>query len=286
MKKIIFIIISLIFLSGCADRHNMISITKAKNEEAPEMKIHYLDIKNGRCAFIELPNGEYMLWDSGSTNDFPVVYEYLRKLGIKNIDYMVISSNDSYHFGGVVKIVNNFNVHEMYVSKSIPDKTLYKNTAEEAIRNSCKIYTAEAGTEILLQGNLAVSIVAPINETYDDYKDFSLSMMITYGEVNYLMMGNTGEKTENDLVISAEEYLDSDLLSVSYNEQKNISSTAFLQKVGPKYSVIQVFDKKTPKKSTIDTMEILGSYVLRTDVNGNIIISSNSKEITGIRTER
>jgi len=286
MKKIIIIILSLMLFTGCNVSYDVIRTRKMKNEEHPEMKIHYIDIKKGRCAFVELPNGECLLWDSGSTNDFPIIYEYLRKQEVKNIDYMIISSNDSYHLGGAVKIINSFNVCEMYVSKSIPDEVLYKNTAEEAVRYSCIIHTPEAGTEILSQGNLIVSVITPVNENYNNHEDFSLSLMITYGKVNFLMMGNINNKSENDLVASADEYLDSDLISITCSEQKNVPSTAFLQKTSPRYSIIQVFDKKTPKKSTVDTMEILGSYVLRTDVNGNIVITNNSKEITGIRTER
>jgi beta-lactamase superfamily II metal-dependent hydrolase len=134
--------------------------------------------------------------------------------------------------------------------------------------------------------DLTLSVVTPVNDNYENYEDFSLSLMITYGDVNFLMIGCFGEISENDLLKTFGSFIKSDLLSLTCSEERNVPTTAFLQKVSSCYSVIQVFDKKLPKKSMINTMEILGSYVLRTDVNGNIKVTCNSKEITGIRTER
>lgn len=283
MKKLLLIICVILFLGGC-DKNSDIIYMNRKNE-SQELKLHYLDIKNGRCLFAELPNGEYMLVDSGATEDFPTVYEYLRKLNIKNIDYMIISANDKYHLGGASKILSNFIVHEMFVSKSIPDENLYRNMAGEAVRNNCRISIGEPGTEILSYDRINISIISPVHENYLDYEDFSLSIMLTYGDVNYFLMANCTEKTEKDMIMALGDNLKSDLLSTSCNEENNIS-TAFLQSVSPRYSVIQIFNKKIPNKSTLKTMEILGIYVLRTDVNGNIVITSSSKEIININTQR
>jgi len=276
MRKVGLIILILINLMGCSRKNDVIYINQ--KIEMPEMKIHYINIKNGRCTFLELPNGECMLVDCGASSDFPVVYEYLKNLHIKNIDYMIVSENDEYHLGGAIKIINSFSVHEMFVSKRIPNKSLYQNTAGEALRNNCRISNVESGTKILSQNKLNIYA-----ETPDNNEDFSISLIISYGNVKCLLVANFSAKSQNNLATSSGDYLKSDILALPCSEDIH---TAFLQKVSPKYAIIQTFNKKTPNKTTLDTMEILGVYALRTDVNGSIVITCNSEDIINIHTER
>ena len=284
MKKIIGIFVLCIFLTSCASE--TIYIRKKSEIKENELKVHYINLENGKSAIFELPNGECMIVDSGTTEDFPVVFEYLKNLDVKTVDYMVITSNDLYHLGGAKKIIQNFNVHEMYVSKCIRNKKLYDSTANEAVVSKCIIHTAEGGTEILSDDNLSISVASPVNEIYNNPEDYSLSVMISYGNINFFVQGDCGVDSENDMYTSIGKYLKSDVLSVSNSASGFTSSTSFLQKTAPKYAVVQVYGEKKPEKRILKTLEALGIYALRTDVNGNIIITSNSNAIVNINTER
>lgn len=286
MKKIFGLLLLFVFVfTACTDDNEVVYIKKQIDEDVSEMRVHYLNLENGKCTFFELPNGECMMIDTGATEDFPVVYEYLKNLGIKTVDYIVITSNDSYHLGGAKKIIQNFKVQQIHVSKSIRNKKLYQSTADEAVANRCRIYTEEGGNEILTDKNLNITVAGPIYENYDDSADFSLSVMVSYGNTDFLSEGDCGSKSENDMLESIGKYLKSDVLSVPNSASGLTASSAFLQKVSPRYAVIQVFGGNSPQSTVLKTFEALGIYVLRTDVNGNIVITSNSKEIADIKTE-
>ena len=284
MKKLIIILVLCLFLTSCTSE--AIYIKKAEEKDEFPFKAHYIDLENGKSTFFELPNGECMLVDCGTTDDFPKIYEYLKNCDVGIIDYIVITSNDLHHLGGAKKVIQNFTVHEMFVSKCIMNKSLYQSTANEAVSTKCLIHTAEGGTEIYSDDDLNISIVSPINELYNKMEDYALSLMISYGSMNFFVEGDCGLNSEIDMCTSIGKYLKSDVLSVANSGADLTSSTDFLQKISPKYAVIQVFGENKPEKRILKVLEALGTYALRTDTNGNIVITSNKNAIVDIKTER
>lgn len=283
MKKIVGILLVLSLLTGCTGR--MANVEKSC-EETKEMEVHYLDLEKGKCSFFKLPNGENMLIDAGISEDFPTIYEYLRNLEVNVIDYLIVSSNDETHLGGAKKIIQNFNVIEMFVSPRIQNSSLYKTTANEAVLNNCKIHIAEGGTEILNCDKLNISITSPIFETYENSADFALSAMISYGEVSFFSEGDCTQRSENDMVSAIGEYLDCNVVSLPNCGEGLTTSSDFLQKTTPEYAVIQVFGDRVPRQSMLDVLKTFSIYTLRTDVNGNIKITCNDSSITDIKTDR
>ena len=289
MKKLISILfaICVLMISACSNDADVVQIKRVENENEPEkLRAHYLNLQNGKCTLFELPNGECMVVDSGTSEDFPTVYEYIKNLEINNIDYLAITSNDIYHLGGAVKLLQNFNVNNVYVSKRITNKSLYQSMANEAVSSGCNIYIAEGGSEILSDNDLNITVAGPIYENYDKTEDFSLSIIISYGGTEFFSEGDCSIESENDMLAALGKYLKSDVLSVPNSASGHTSSTAFLQKVSPRYAVVQVYGEDIPQNTVIKTFETLGIFVLRTDVNGNIVITSDSKSISDIKTER
>ena len=60
-------------------------VNKDNNLEGELLKVNYIDVGQGDSIFIELPNGETMLIDSGERNYDKKVISYIDTLGYKNI---------------------------------------------------------------------------------------------------------------------------------------------------------------------------------------------------------
>jgi competence protein ComEC len=75
--------------------------------------------------------------------------------------------------------------------------------------------------------------------------------------------------------------LNSKVLKVAHHGSKNSSSEKFLEKVSPELAVISVGENKYghPHKETLEILEKYGIRVLRTDLNGDIKIISDGKNI-------
>jgi len=78
------------------------------------LKVHFIDVGQGDCSFIELPDGKTMLIDAGKKEYGKTVVKYINKLGYEKIDYVVASHADSDHVGGLSKVIEEFDVAVVY----------------------------------------------------------------------------------------------------------------------------------------------------------------------------
>lgn len=87
----------------------------AKGEH--ELRVHYLDVGQGDCIFIEFPDDTVMLIDSGDRNNDDAAYitGYLEERDVTVIDYLMLTHSDSDHVGNMVQVLDAFEVEKAYV---------------------------------------------------------------------------------------------------------------------------------------------------------------------------
>ena len=101
-----------------------------------------------------------------------------------------------------------------------------------------------------------------------------------YKDVSFLFTGDA-EKTEESDIINAKYNLKADVLKVGHHGSRTSSSENFLKKVSPKFAVISVGPDKNnlPKEEILKRIQKYCKNIHRTDLNGNIIISTDGKSI-------
>lgn len=68
--------------------------------------VHNINIGQSSSTLFVGPSGETMLVDTGHFHDDgEYVLEYLQRLGIDRIDYLVVSHNDADHIGGNAAVI-------------------------------------------------------------------------------------------------------------------------------------------------------------------------------------
>lgn len=90
-----------------------------RNKGAAEgvMRVSFLNVGFGDCIIIELPDGKNMLIDAGnglSKNQLTIL-KYLNKCDIDVIDYLVCSSVNAAHCGGLYEILQYKKVSEIFM---------------------------------------------------------------------------------------------------------------------------------------------------------------------------
>lgn len=274
MKRIavIFAVLLAFVFSGCA---NEISYDNSvKTNEICDLKVHFISLKNGECTFAELPNGEYMLIDCGSNRDFPVVYEYLRNQNVSIIDYLVVSSFDEAHAGGAEKLIQSFQINNMYISAHAKNVNLFNVAVSAANSTKCRVEFVCGGSNILDEGRLCLSFVSPIND-YKKTDDYALTLMISFGENSILLPGDCGENAQNDMAEYVDNYLKSDVIKVS-----GCLSPAFLQKANPKIAFVPHCANPENSEKTLKTLSLMKTEIFKTDVFGNCTLQSDGKNIS------
>lgn len=244
-----------------------------------KLKVHFIDVGQGDSEFLELPNGQTMLIDAGEAEYGSGIVSYIKGLGHTKIDYLIASHPHADHIGGMATVVNGLNIGKIYMPKKSTTTKTFEGLLTAIKNKGLQVNTAKAGQNLLKAGNLNIDIIAPVNITGDDLNQYSAVVKVTYGANRFLFMGDAGSTSEAQ--ISAD--VSADVLKVGHHGSNTSTSQTFLNKVRPKYAVIEVGKGNSyghPTAATLTKLQNIGAAIYRTDNDGTIIFTSDAKTIT------
>ena len=243
-----------------------------------KIKIHIIDVGQGDSIFIELPNNKTMLIDAGESSKGRVVSNYINTLSYSKINYLIGTHPHTDHIGGLAYIINNYNIENIYMPKAISTSKTYENLLNTISEKSLKIKTAKAGVNIYNNNNLKIDIIAPNSNSYSDLNNYSAVIKITYKNRSFLFMGDAETKSENEINSD----ISADVIKIGHHGSDTSSGESFVNKVNAKYVIITVGNNNKynhPYKTIINRWKSIGATIYRTDLNGNIIITSDGDSI-------
>ena len=236
-------------------------------------------------------NGQAMLIDSGEKEEAETVLDYLKKQGVKKLDYIVVTHPHSDHMGSMSEIISAVDVGKVIAPRVSDELTPTSKTYEsflKALRDKAlKLTAAKAGTVYTFE---AVSedgkkppefeILAPLND-YDDLNNYSVVLKLTYGSTAYLFTGDAEKKAEKDILESGAD-LDADVLKLGHHGSSTSTSAKFLEAVSPDYCIIQCGTGNKyghPHKETVDAVTEFGAKWYSNDRDGTIVVYSDGERI-------
>ena len=290
LKGILLLIILVsIFLVSCTTESskpvlggNINKGTASKNQNASgTLQVHYIDV--GQADSILILQGTHaMLIDAGNNDDYELVYKYLNKQGIKNLEYVVGTHPHEDHIGGLDYIIDNFNIGKVILPKNAKSNTKTYTDVLKAISNKgLKAINPVPDTSLNL-GEAACSIFAPNSGSYKDLNNYSVVIKVKFGDNSFLFEGDAEALSEMEMVKKGYD-LKADVIKVGHGGSNSSTCAKFLAKVQPEYAVISVGKDNSyghPQKGTMDRLKKEGIKVYRTDECGTIVALSDGKNIT------
>ena len=249
------------------------------NNTGAALEVHFIDVGQGDAIFIELPDDETMLIDAGNAENGSQIVNYIKKQGHNTIDYLIATHPHADHIGGMEYVVNNLNIKSVYMPKVQTTTQTYQDLLLAIKNRGLNIKTAKSGVNIIKAGNLAVDIIAPNNDYYDELNNYSAVIKLSYGTNTFLFMGDAQVELENEITTD----IKADVLKVGHHGSDTSTGKAFLNKVAPKYAVISVGadnDYGHPEETTLDKLKAINAIIYRTDKDGTVVFTSNGTKIT------
>lgn len=254
---------------------------KNKNEltsQNNEIKIHFIDVGQGDSIFIELPNKETMLIDAGESSQKVKVQNYITSLEYDQINYLIGTHPHTDHIGSLAYIIENFTIDNIYMPKATSTSKTYENLLETISKKGLKVKTAKSGVNIINTNDLKIDIIAPNSETYSDLNNYSAVIKIIYKNRKFLFMGDAETKSEDEILND----ISVDVIKIGHHGSNTSSSQSFVNKVKPKYAIISVGANNKynhPYQAIIDRWTNAGATIYRTDINGNIVVTSDGTSL-------
>ena len=168
----------------------------------------------------------------------------------------------------------------MLVPKSETDTRSYENLKNKTAEQGLTIAHPKTG-ESLDFGSSKIEFYGPITESESDRNNGSIVMKIIYGDTSFLFTGDA-EREEEQEILNAGYDLSATVLKVGHHGSKNSTTYPFLREIMPKYAVISVGDNNYghPTEDTLSRLRDADVKVYRTDMQGDIITTSDGKTVT------
>ena len=244
-KKIIFIYIFIIYISSIYTIYPSLTL---------------IDVGQGDSSLLRI-NNKNILIDTGGNKYYHTSKDtitYLKSLGIRKIDYLILTHGDFDHLGDSLYFINNFKVNKIFIN-STTDNIIEKNLIKKGAKkiDNYKLYIGKYIVYLLSMND--------INEN-----DNSIVTYTNLNNHNIILMGDATKKVENYL-INEYNLPKMDILKVGHHGSKTSTSENFLKIVNPKYALISVGKNNNyghPNKEVINRLK--NKKVYTTKDNGMI----------------
>jgi competence protein ComEC len=249
---------------------------------AKTTKVHFIDVGQGDCTFIELNDGRNILIDGGNRADANVIIGYLKSLNIDYIDYIVATHPHEDHIGSLPTVINRFDIGSIYMPKVTANTKIFEELLIAIKEKNYRIETAVAGVKIIDTEDTKLTIIAPNSSEYQELNNYSAVAKLTYINTSFLFTGDAEDISEMEII---KENFDirADLIKIGHHGGRTSTTRDFLEAAAPKYAVISVGadnDYGHPHKETIEKLEAMKLQIFRTDMQGSIIASSDGSSIS------
>ncbi|MBI5204688.1 MAG: MBL fold metallo-hydrolase [Nitrospirae bacterium] len=257
--------------------------------QAESLKFFFLDVGEGDAIYIETPDTQRILIDTGNIISGYKVVQFLKKRGIKKLDILIITHPHPDHAGGVFHILQEIKANALYDNgqelDNSSDYDIYRRYS--SIYRNGNYRALKAGDSIPM-GKVAINILWPYRFT-SDWNENTLVLKIIYGETSFILMGDANTGIEKSLLKNSTG-LKANLLKTGHHGAKDASSEEFIKAVSPEYAVISA-DKKDnakggPDPDVTERLKNNGVKIFFTYRDGDIAFESDGKKIKRGRLQR
>ena len=255
-------------------------LRNTQQASAAKMYVSFIDVGQGNCTLLRC-GGKAILVDSGEVGAAQTVINYIKNLGIDELNCVLVTHPHTDHMGAMTKILYEFKIDDLIMpeipEEIIPTNKTYEKFLTAVSDNAGNVIAAKPG-ETYSYGEMTLEIFAPLRD-YDNLNDMSAVSRISYGDTSVMFTGDATTTVEKDLLKKNIDY-SATVLNVGHHGSKTSSSEAWLRAVNPKYAVICCGvnnDYGHPHSVITKRLEDLGIEYFETDLLSTIVFESDSK---------
>jgi competence protein ComEC len=213
------------------------------------VKITFLDVGKGDCAFIEFPQGGNMLIDAGSGGDGGrfdigrnVVAPYVWNGLARKIDILLITHPHEDHLGGAIYILENFPVGAVIDNGYVEKGKLYERYRRLIKEKGVPRIAVAAGDKICLPRGAGFFVLSP-GGSYSppDTNAGSVVGKLVVGKRSVLFSGDATSDAMKNMIGDYGDFLKSEIIKSPHhggNIGNEMTAREFFDIVDPQISVI------------------------------------------------
>lgn len=243
------------------------------------LQIRVIDCGQADSILLHLENYNILI-DAGEEKAATAVRKVLDNLGISKIDLLVATHPHADHIGGMQKIVENYDIDSVMMYPTEHNTQTYQNLLIAIRDKGCNTIKAVPNNEYSYD-NLKIKVLGPTKTDNDDLNNNSVVLLASFGNTDILLTGDASMEEEKDYIDSITDTIE--ILKVGHHGSDTATSDNLLDTIKPEIAVIScgVNNKYGhPTEEVLNKLDKRGITTLRTDLSGDIIITTNGTDYT------
>ena len=243
------------------------------------LEIVFFDVGNSDAILVKLPNKKQFLVDtgranlSGASSGKTVIAEYLKAVGKKNLDAIILTHPDADHIGGCCDVLKFAKVGTVYQGCTKGNSCIYNGLQDYLTKNKFSVCNISRGSiiDLPLDKSVKIKLFVPKGDCKNAN---SLITYIEYGNFSALLMGDSEKEAMPFLASKIKKPIS--VLKVGHHGSKGAVDEKMLNILHPKTVVISVGKNNFghPDFETLNVLEKHSIRVYRTDWDNMILFSS------------
>lgn len=269
------------------------ALPQTGESQAGEMRVHFLDVGQGDCEIVELPDGKIFLIDGGGDEESATrIMRYLNALKVDVIDYLLITHADADHCGGLQTVVKYKDVKRAFLPlASVTENEAYATVYAELMEQGCQWEYSARSVNLSAGGESPYTLrfLYPYtlqtktypNDSAND-NDSSAVVWLDYLGASVLFTGDAPMETEEILMRDhrlkaldeSVKLTETELLKVAHHGSADSTSSSFLEYLGVKQAVISCGKDnayRQPTKEVLSALSAQNVEIYRTDELGSLV---------------
>jgi competence protein ComEC len=235
-------------------------------------------------------------YDSGFDTGGMVVSPLLWRKKISKIDIVVLSHPHPDHLNGLISVMNNFEIGEVWSNGETIDTEAYaafeqlleeRNIRKKIItRGHPPCHVFDAVIEFLHPGRFPPG--QPADSSHQQLNNKSLVLRISFRAVSILFTGDIAAADESE-IMSLYPDLTCTILKIPHHGSATSSSKAFLRKLRPRMALLSVGSDNSfnlPHPDVISRYAEAGCRIFRTDRDGAVSLETDGFSVREMITRR
>ena len=249
--------------------------TLAGTSAADATNLHFINVGQGDAELI-VCGEDAVLIDGGKASAGSTVVDYLSRQGIAELDAVIATHPHEDHIGGLINVLDAFQVDAFYMSDEAMDTDIYENLLDAIDNEGIQPQFPDIGD------------VIPGPDSADTYSKndpntWSLVCRLDANGCSALFTGDTTAAVEKTMLHTEPYLLNCDVLKVAHHGSRTASSKDFIQAVSPSYAVISYAQGNSyglPNNEVFEYLKPLGTKIYETAKDGTVVLQLKNGQVS------
>ena len=258
------------------------------------LRVHALDVDQADATLVRFPDGQTLLVDAGGHvlgGQFDVggriVVPAIWALGVRSLDYLVITHGDPDHAGGAAAIVRELRPREVWEGVPVPSSELLAAVRVAADEQHAVWRTVQTGDRLSM-GGVDVRVLHPPPADWERPRvrnDDSVVIELRHGGVSIVLPGDIGGEVETAVAAAIDPAVIR-VLKAPHHGSRSSSTSIFIEALSPSLAVVSAGRRNLfghPHPDVVGRYERAGVEVLQTGHDGAIALCTDGDRV-GVST--